>query len=226
MVEHTVVRNNVDTLCAHGVHYHWSHCLVFLSKTIYPLLSTGLTQEDNWNIVDWDINNQNKQNMVCTWCYSLLLVLSSDVHPGAQQVHIWVNFSSDLHFQKFRILWWNYKIINAYGYNQEQAVLQEAVWSTACLFTFLRYVLCGWSKEQSQWDCSFEYPQICFGWEIRKITFIAQTYLEACSGCLITKDYSWCHSESMWSLSRTVLASYVRQICLSPCFVAIWHNIC
>ena len=37
---------------------------MFFSKTFYPLLTTGLTQEDpSWYsvIVDLDVNNQNKQ---------------------------------------------------------------------------------------------------------------------------------------------------------------------
>ena len=38
-----------------------------LSKTLYPLLSTALTQEDpsqhDWKIVDWDLKNQNKQTL-------------------------------------------------------------------------------------------------------------------------------------------------------------------
>ena len=45
---------------------HWRHCLVSLSKTLYPLLSTGSTQEDpswvDWKNVDLDVKNQNKQN--------------------------------------------------------------------------------------------------------------------------------------------------------------------
>ena len=39
---------------------------MFLSRTLYPLLSTGSTQEGlsrhDRKIVDWDIKNQNKQN--------------------------------------------------------------------------------------------------------------------------------------------------------------------
>ena len=44
---------------------HQRHCIVSLSKTCYPLLSTGSTQEDlsrhDWTIVDWDVKNQIKQ---------------------------------------------------------------------------------------------------------------------------------------------------------------------
>ena len=36
-----------------------------LSKTLYPLLSTGSTREDpfqhDWKIVDWDVKNQNNK---------------------------------------------------------------------------------------------------------------------------------------------------------------------
>ena len=39
-----------------------------LSKTLYPLFSAGSTQKDpsrhDCKIVDWDIQNQNKQNFV------------------------------------------------------------------------------------------------------------------------------------------------------------------
>ena len=49
-----------------GFEPHRRHCLVFLSKTIYPLLSTVSTQEDpsehNGKVVDWDVNNQIKLN--------------------------------------------------------------------------------------------------------------------------------------------------------------------
>ena len=36
------------------------NCIVFLSKTLYPLLSTGPTQEmvlHYWKIVDWDVKH-------------------------------------------------------------------------------------------------------------------------------------------------------------------------
>ena len=43
------------------------HCVVFLSKTLYPLLCTGSTQEDPFRgdrkIVDWDVKNQNIQTI-------------------------------------------------------------------------------------------------------------------------------------------------------------------
>ena len=44
------------------------HCVVSLNKTLYPLLSTGSTQEDrklsqhDWKIVDWNVKLQHKQN--------------------------------------------------------------------------------------------------------------------------------------------------------------------
>ena len=41
-----------------------AQCIVSLSKTLYPLLSTGSTQKDlsrhNRKTVDWDLKNQNK----------------------------------------------------------------------------------------------------------------------------------------------------------------------
>ena len=46
---------------------HQSHCLVSLSKKFFPLLSTGLPQEDTksswhyWKIVDWDVKHRHKQ---------------------------------------------------------------------------------------------------------------------------------------------------------------------
>ena len=42
-----------------GFEPHRRHCVVSLSKTLCPLLSTGLTQEDP-SRHDWDVNNQNK----------------------------------------------------------------------------------------------------------------------------------------------------------------------
>ena len=41
---------------------HWRHCIVSLSKTLYPLLNTGSTQEDSHyrKIVNWDVKNRNK----------------------------------------------------------------------------------------------------------------------------------------------------------------------
>ena len=43
---------------------HQSNCIVSLSKTLYPLLSTGITQEDqswyDWKTVDWDITMDKK----------------------------------------------------------------------------------------------------------------------------------------------------------------------
>ena len=44
---------------------HWKHCVVSLNKTLYPLLSTGATQEDWPNITETlltrDLKNQIKQ---------------------------------------------------------------------------------------------------------------------------------------------------------------------
>ena len=37
----------------------------------------------------------------------------------------------------------------------------------------------GCSKEPSQWDGSFEYPQHMFGLRMKKIIFLISTYLEA-----------------------------------------------
>ena len=45
---------------------HLRHCVVSLSKTLYPLIRNGSTQEDpsrhNWKIADWDLKNQIKKN--------------------------------------------------------------------------------------------------------------------------------------------------------------------
>ena len=45
-------------------HHRQSHCVVCWSKTLYPLLSTGSTQEDtslhDFKIVDWNGKNQTK----------------------------------------------------------------------------------------------------------------------------------------------------------------------
>ena len=46
---------------------HQQLCVVSLSKTLYPLLSTGSTQDDlsrhDFKIVDWDVKNQTKQKI-------------------------------------------------------------------------------------------------------------------------------------------------------------------
>ena len=48
-----------------GLEPHCRLYVVSLSKVLYPLLCTGSTQEDlsqnDWKIVDWDVENQNKQ---------------------------------------------------------------------------------------------------------------------------------------------------------------------
>ena len=48
------------------------------TKTLYPLLSTGSTQEDlsqyNWKIVDWDIKKQIKQQ---TYSYKCIYLFST-----------------------------------------------------------------------------------------------------------------------------------------------------
>ena len=46
-----------------GFEPHWRHCVVSLSKTLYPLLSTGSTQgmsQHDGKIVDWDVKLQTK----------------------------------------------------------------------------------------------------------------------------------------------------------------------
>ena len=52
--------------CCFEPHHRPSHCAVSLSKTLFQLLSTGLTQEDpswhDWKIVDCDVKNQLNQN--------------------------------------------------------------------------------------------------------------------------------------------------------------------
>ena len=52
--------------CLFETHRRLSHCVVSLNKTLYPLLSTGSTQEtgihpDMTINVDWDVKHQNKQ---------------------------------------------------------------------------------------------------------------------------------------------------------------------
>ena len=46
-----------------------SQCVVSLSKTFYPLLSYGSTQEDpirrDRKSIDWDVENQTKQSNLC-----------------------------------------------------------------------------------------------------------------------------------------------------------------
>ena len=50
----------------------WSHCVVSLSRTLYPLLSTGSTWQDtswhDWKTVDWDVKSQFKQNIWILSC--------------------------------------------------------------------------------------------------------------------------------------------------------------
>ena len=56
---------------------HWRHSFVSLSKTLYRLLSTGLTQEDRKFVLTigkncWlGRNASNKQNVVCCISYAL-----------------------------------------------------------------------------------------------------------------------------------------------------------
>ena len=42
-----------------------SYCVLSLSKTLFPLLSTGLTQENPFRhdgkTIDWNVKNQTKQ---------------------------------------------------------------------------------------------------------------------------------------------------------------------
>ena len=49
------------------------HCVVTFRKTLYPLLSTGSTQEDpsqhDWKNVDWDVKDENKQTEDINWKY-------------------------------------------------------------------------------------------------------------------------------------------------------------
>ena len=46
---------------------HWRHYIVSLSKTLYPLLSTGSSQEDpsrhNRKIVDWDVKKKQTNKL-------------------------------------------------------------------------------------------------------------------------------------------------------------------
>ena len=48
-----------------GFEPHRRHCVVSLSKMLYPLLSAGSTQEDPSQHVEWDIKNQTK-NKTCS----------------------------------------------------------------------------------------------------------------------------------------------------------------
>ena len=60
--------------CWFMLHRRRSHWVVSLSKTLYPLLSTGSTQEDPylhyWKIVYFDIKNQTKWNILA-WSSTL-----------------------------------------------------------------------------------------------------------------------------------------------------------
>ena len=53
-----------------------SQCVLFLSKTLYALLSTGSTKEDrkssrhDWKIVDCDVKHQYKQNKLFLQVFS------------------------------------------------------------------------------------------------------------------------------------------------------------
>ena len=53
--------------CYFGTHPRQNRCIVSFSKILYPLLSTGSTQEGrklsrhDWKIVDCDVKHQNKQ---------------------------------------------------------------------------------------------------------------------------------------------------------------------
>ena len=43
---------------------YWSHYVLSLSKTLYPLLSTGSTQDDiSEKIIDMDIKHQREQTI-------------------------------------------------------------------------------------------------------------------------------------------------------------------
>ena len=52
----------------HGFERRQHHCVVSLSKTQLPVLSTGPTQEGpsrhNLKVVDWDVKNQIKQTNI------------------------------------------------------------------------------------------------------------------------------------------------------------------
>ena len=69
--------------CPHRRH---KHCVVSLSKTLYPLLSTGSTQEDlslyNWKIVDWNIKSQTKQkNEADIQSLKIILIQENSADP-------------------------------------------------------------------------------------------------------------------------------------------------
>ena len=57
-----------------GLEPHLRHCLLSLSKTLYPLLSTCSTKENSsqhdWKIVHWNVKNGNK------------LKIRSDLYPN------------------------------------------------------------------------------------------------------------------------------------------------
>ena len=50
-----------------------------LSKTLYPLISTGTTQEDpsrhDWKNVDWDIKNSNQTNITSLDVINVIFIL-------------------------------------------------------------------------------------------------------------------------------------------------------
>ena len=56
-------------------HCRQSHCVVSLSKTLYPLLSTGSTHEDpsrhDRKIVDLDVKNQTKRTNLSSYCSTI-----------------------------------------------------------------------------------------------------------------------------------------------------------
>ena len=69
--------------CKFESHPQQSHCVVFFSKTLYPLLNTGSTQEymslHDFKVVDWDKikSNKKEKKYVSTISYIHLTTLIS-----------------------------------------------------------------------------------------------------------------------------------------------------
>ena len=92
---------------------HQRHCVMSLSKTLFPLLSTSSTHVDpslqDWKIVDWDVKNQNKQNRsffkrTSTWNMDIYGIYTKAFHSlHACMLLLLSTFFSILTFSKKRI---------------------------------------------------------------------------------------------------------------------------
>ena len=104
-----------------------SHCVVSLSKTLYPLLWTGSTQEGlsrhDWKIVDWDVKNWLKQinqghylmdwsksrknfQIVLKFVTQSVTDMSSKHRQGSHRLEKYLNIQDCLEKSlKFNLLW-------------------------------------------------------------------------------------------------------------------------